>query len=454
MSVRLVRSGSGTGLAGRPFSKNGRERAAEDEKPVAWPAEAWVAVVILLVVALLRSTSKLTYSQAPEDSPVGQLVWSSMYLFAAYRLFRLRARALQIARRSGALVVFLGLVFVSVVWSDAFLVTLKDAIQLTGTTLVAWYFVTRFTLSQFLHIAAVVFAFIAVSSLALVFGSPARGRMDWGAGSWCGILPEKNALGAAMALTIFTIALSALHAKKWTNRIALAVVLLFACALLVGSNSITAAVVCAATGTSLAIAWAVVRKQYGIVIGMLLLSVVTTIVVFGVFGADSNTLFDAVGRSSNLTGRADLYPLLWQAVRDHPVFGFGYDAFFNSEALDPYLSDFIAQLNWVPPHAHNSFLQILLDLGALGLATFLVVLATAFKRAFVMLVRGRRAIDFWPIAVLLFLTLGSYDETYFAQANGIEWIFFLAAALYPIREALGTEAKVPEPAQKFARLSR
>jgi O-antigen ligase len=377
-----------------------------------------------------------------------------MYVFAACRLYAMRARAMHIARRSRALIAFLAIVVLSVLWSAAYLVTLRDTVELLGTSLVAWYFVTRFTLSQFLQIAAVVFVIIALSSIAMVVGSPARGRMDWGAGSMSGVLPEKNALGAAMALTCFTLVLLALQAKTWRTRIALTLVTGLSVGLLIGSNSITAAIFGAATVGIVAGAWAVSRKQYGALVAMLFIAVTVPIVVFGVFGTDTATLFESIGRSSNLTGRADLYPLLLDAVRDRPFLGFGYDSFFKSEALVPYLANFIALINWTPPHAHNSFLQIALDTGIAGLGVFLIVLGTALKRAIDTLSRGRRAIDFWPFAVIVFLTLGSYDETYFAQANTIEWILFLAAALYPIREMPADETKAARPVRKLVRLSR
>ncbi len=443
MSVRVI-----------PRQARTLRKGASDAASGGWIAEASLAVVILLVVALLRSTSKFTFSESPEDSSVGLVAWGSMYVFAACRLYAMRARAMQSAGRSRALLAFLAIVVLSVLWSSATYVTLRDAIELLGTTLVGWYLVTRFTLWQFLQIVAVVFAVITVASVAMVFGSPARGRMDWGTGSMSGVLAEKNALGAAMALTCFTIVFLGLHVKTWRSRIALALVLLPSVGLLIGSNSITAAIFLAATSVLLVVAWGLSRKQYGAVVAVFFAGVVAVFVVFGVFGTDTATLFESIGRSSNLTGRADLYPPLLEAVRDRPLLGFGYDAFFKSETLVPYLSNFIALINWIPPHAHNSFLQIALDTGLVGLGVFLVVLGTALKRSVQMLARGGRAIDFWPFAILVFLTLGSYDETYFAQSNTLEWIVFLAAALYPIREAPADKPSVVEPVRKLARFSR
>ncbi len=454
VSVRVVRSRSAVAGKRPSLARTAAVRDA-DVTHERWTAESWLVVVMLLVFAILRAIPKLTYSESQDDSTVGLFAFVAMYGFAAYRLYVLRERALRIARKSVVLMAFLALFVLSTTWSLETLLTFKDSLELVGTTVFAWYIVTRFTLRHFLQILAVVLTFIVVTSVALVFGSPGRGRMDFGAGPMAGIVGEKNALGATMIVTIITLSLLAVDARKWTARLLLAALWIPSVVLLAGSNSITAAIAGTTSIAVLAVMWGISRKAYFFVASSLLGVVAVAVVVFGVLAVDSNTLLEAVGRSANLTGRADLYPHLLDAVRDRPLFGFGYDSFFASEdALTTYLSDFIEQINWIPPHAHNSFLQITLDTGLVGLAIFLVVLATAFKRTIAMLGRGTKAIDRWPLGIVLFLTLGSYDETYFALNNTLLWIFFVAALLYPIRDARSGSLEIAKPLRKVARALR
>jgi O-antigen ligase len=433
MSVRLV--GAGPSVAARaPFRT--KKQIAQEARATAeptWSAEATLGVVMLLVMALLRATAKITYAPNPENSTVGVIAWTLMYGFAAIRLVQMRDRAMPMIRQSRWLAAFLALQFVSTAWSLSEMITFKDSIELIGTTMVGLYYVTRFTLREFLHIFVVTLTIIVISSIVLVFGAPARGRMDWGTGAWSGVMAEKNALGAAMAMSILTMLLMTLTAKRWVTRIFLVGILGGSILLLAGSNSVTATIVSMLTVVSLATLWGIRRKQYGIIIGGVAAVAVAAVVVFGIMGLDLDTIFQALGRSANLTGRSDLYPQLFIAMHDRPLLGFGYDSFFKTEPLVNYLADFIAVINWIPPHAHNSFYQIMLDTGALGVSIFTVVLLTSFKRAGLMLLNATRAIDLWPLAILIFLTLGSYDETYFAQNNSLEWVIFLAAALYGIR---------------------
>ena len=69
------------------------------------------------------------------------------------------------------------------------------------------------------------------------------------------------------------------------------------------------------------------------------------------FGLTPQSLFDLLGRESNLTGRTDFWPYLQQAISERPILGYGYDAFFRSqEGLDT-LSYYVVEAGgWSPYH--------------------------------------------------------------------------------------------------------
>ena len=416
----------------------------------AWIGEGALVVALLLVMALLRSTAKFLFTDDVQNSLLGQVVYGGIYALAAIRLIALRANALTLARQSKWLFAFLGLTVASSLWSSDPFTTFKSAFELLGTTLVAWYIVSRFSLSEFLRVVAAAFTAISLASVFLVFASPARGRMDWGAGPYSGVFDEKNGLGAAMAIAIITVALLIPSAKVW-QRIALACVLLLAMLLLVGSDSITAFLACAGTALIVAVVWASRRTGAWPAVALILFFLGAAIVAASLLGIDSSSFFDALGRNSNLTGRTEMWPPLIRAVADKPLLGYGYANFFNGGPYQDYLGDFIAKFNWVPPHAHNSFIQIALDTGLIGLGLFLVVLFTALRRDVSLIVRGTIALDLWPFALVVYLILGSYDETYFAQQNTLEWILFVAALLYPLRE---TQARATKAVQQTFRAAR
>jgi O-antigen ligase len=270
----------------------------------------------------------------------------------------------------------------------------------------------------------------------LVLFAPGRGRM-WDSGAWAGFYAEKNGLGAAMALSILTLVIVFARARG-RQRLLTLVPLALSVALLFGSRSITAVVVWSAT-VIIVIALSLCRSaRFGFAarIASVLLLVIVPVTLLA-SGIDSNTLFELVGKQSNLTGRTEFWPAVVQAIGDRPILGYGFNAFFSQDGpWVAYMSALTVEWGWIPFHAHNSFYQIALDVGLVGEALFLYVLGSGLFRAATFLMRGSDPMYLWPLAVIVYLTLGSFTETYFASENTIESILFTTALLYPLREPL------------------
>jgi O-antigen ligase len=391
---------------------------------------------MLIATTVFPAIAKYHNADAGESlsSPIAEVVWSLLYLIAALRLFAVRTVAVALVKKS----VFLGLLLVymllSVGWSVDPMTTFKNAIELIGTALIAYYIVAYFTLRQCLVILTVLFLILAVVSLAMVVGAPGHGRMFYGSGAWTGIFQEKNNLAAAMALGILTSSLLIFQSKAGIRWLAIGTFGL--CFLLLyGSQSATA------TGAMLAALVTVVcvmvmrskkmgaagRVAFVVAIGALASLV-------WVAGVTPDALLTAVGRGTNLTGRADFWPYLQNAIADRPILGYGYNAFFRSADGIAALGSYVVQAGgWSPYHAHNSFLEVLLDGGVLGLVllvgTVLVALIRALRYVFV----THRIVAAWPLAIVAYLMVGSFTETYLNQCNTFEMIVFVAALLYPVR---------------------
>jgi O-antigen ligase len=294
--------------------------------------------------------------------------------------------------------------------------------------------VCRFELPEFLDILALTFGIIAVASFGFVFLAPGHGRMDWGSGAWDGIFQDKNRLAATMSLSIISLMSAFLHARP-RKRIVLAGLIGMCVVLLAGSRSATATMgIFAAIGAgSGALVMRSPRIGNGGRIAIGLVTLVVAIAIAAV-GVSPDTFFSALGKDSNLTGRTDFWPYLLQAISDRPVLGYGYDAFFRSAEAQHYLSYYVVESGgWFPYHAHNSFLQCSLDIGLGGLAVFGYVLIMALAGAVRFLRTDMRRVAGWPLAIVIYLIVGSFTETYFNQFNTFESILFVAAVLYPIR---------------------
>jgi exopolysaccharide production protein ExoQ len=394
-------------------------------------AERFYVYIVLAATAVIPGLAA-TYHVLSQTTI--QIFWSIAYVIAFRQLLFIRPRVLPIVRRCGVLWALILLMFASTLWSVNPNTTVVDSIELLGTTVIAVYIVARFTLAEFLGILAIVFATIGTLSVFLVFASPMRGRAEWGSGPWQGIYEDKNILGAAAALSIISQA-ALLPITKGRIRALLLGGILLAALLLAEANSATAFGDCAFVVLAAFAAFACRSRRFGgfarfaTVLGVALL-----IVSVSVFGLNADSVFSALGRSSDLTTRADFWPYLQQAIADRPVLGYGFDAFFQSPLKADYLAAFIVEAGgWTPYHAHDSFLQTLLDAGYVGLAALIVLLLISLCRAIVYFFRERSSVGIWPLSIILFLTIGSYTETYYLNYNSLEWILFVAAILYPLQ---------------------
>jgi O-antigen ligase len=319
--------------------------------------------------------------------------------------------------------------------------TFKNSIELLGTTLIGYYVVSRFSMSEFLDILSLFFGISVVLSAVLIFFAPGHGRMFWGSGPWSGIYEEKNSLGASMAIAIIVYLIQFFRGSGKRKLLA-GLLLLGSVALLVGSDSATALLDCGAALIIGVLLAGCLMPKYRLVAGLIAgLSLAAVLSGIFVFGLTPDALIAAVGRSSTLTGRTDFWPYLVDAIHAQPLLGYGYDAFFRSPIATSYLSYYVIQsYGWSPYHAHNSFLQTCLDTGYVGLASLLFLIAFALVRSLKYFSRRRDTIAMLPMMIVLYLTLGSYTETYLGNFNTVEWILFVAVLLYPVRDLKGVAA--------------
>src|SRR5262249_55522086 len=88
-------------------------------------------------------------------------------------------------------------------------------------------------------------------------------------------------------------------------------------------------------------------------------------------------------KGTSLTGRTEIWTILEEHIRDHPVLGAGYAAFWVPQpdsTMESY--DFIDKMwGFYPGSAHNGYLDVTNDLGLLGLACLLAYIITYVRQS-------------------------------------------------------------------------
>lgn len=310
-----------------------------------------------------------------EGSLLFQIKFGSLFLTGAWLVWRNRRWTLRLARRINPLLIAMTLYCLcTILWSPYPIVTLKRSVQLIGLILIGIAIsppaVGRHQLIRsILSTLMTLMAFSLVVALTL----PHVGVDAGLGGAWRGVLLQKNTLGAISGLCVLCWIKESLgHALP---RPICYFGILFSLFMLIMSKSSTSMLV-----TMLgAGAYLLARRRYLTVesgIRRLLLSL-AVIALAGLHAfyviqgrlPEWNEWFAPFGallnKSSDLTGRTRIWHMMLLEIQKHPVFGIGYGAFWLGEGSRSH--DIINALHWNPLQAHNGYLDILNELGIVGI---------------------------------------------------------------------------------------
>jgi len=317
--------------------------------------------------------------------------------------------------------IFAVLAVVSAIWSQDPMITMRRAIPFLLSTLFALYFASRFDLDEQLSILWITMIALSVATVLISVLVPSYG-LDVSPGhthDWRGVFTQKNACGRAMA---FAIAITLAKGRVNLPRAFSLLLFLFVLAMS-GSRSFWL------VGLSVFVLAALLAflKRYDLVSRAVIISIavllgVVTLALGVIFASDILAL---LGRDATLTGRSDIWREVWRAILKRPLLGYGFSAFWiglKGEAFNV-----ITMLGFVVLHAHNGFLEIMLELGGTGLAIFVLSYLRACYLA-LRLIRSKyieQAV--WPIFVLFLIVLSNMDENSLLIYNGIFWVLYVIA---------------------------
>jgi O-antigen ligase len=134
-------------------------------------------------------------------------------------------------------------------------------------------------------------------------------------------------------------------------------------------------------------------------------------------------LFKALGKDPSLTGRTDIWAGLLRQSAKRPLTGYGYGVFWT---LDSVPANWIRkETGWLVPSAHNGWLDILAQLGWIGVGLCALVLGGALL---VSLFRFREVQDgYWATLFLAIFLMTTFSESFILERNGIVWALACAA---------------------------
>jgi O-antigen ligase len=275
-----------------------------------------------------------------------------------------------------------------------------------------------------LRLVASVFLALAVGSYVMALAFPAIGVMgDPHPGAWAGLWWEKNTLGSMMTRGVIAClsaaALDRKYAMVWTAGAVLSAGLVILCT---SRTSLLTLGAC----TAMAGLILVIRRGPFIAVATVWAGTAIAAALIGLIALAPDLALGLIGRDMTLTGRADLWAVLWPLIQERLATGYGYGAFW----LDPDGPAISVRriLDWPVPTAHNGWIEVMLGLGLGGAVLFalqcLLSLALAVRR----LSDRCIATPWWTIVMPMGFLMVSLSESAIFQHNDLSWVLFVATA--------------------------
>lgn len=433
-------------VLGSPAPALRRARISTD-----WIDKALVVAAFVVFFGTFKTILLDSGDSRTGGSALYQLVTSAIYL-ASMALVVARGFpvwGVKLLTRGWPLVLLSILPLISTAWSDDPGTTARRAIALLLSMWFAYFVVLRFTPRGFFNLLVIAFAvFLVVSILAVAV--PGQGITGGGtySGAWRGLTGNKNEFGRTVALAVALLPAAALAGLTDRPRRALMIGAL-ACPVLVLSHSATslvAAVAGLAFGTAIFVLCGGrvgryrLRAELRVVVSII--AVVSGLVLFTIAWTP---LLQALGRDPTLTGRTKLWGWALAQLDGRQILGAGYRAFWINhntryffvsfawhQTGNGHLSDSFSG----PTHSHSGYVDLLVDLGYVGLSTFIVTVLSGFVILHRVIRRGGAAIGFIFAVILAFLLVYAVTARSILQQGEDLWVLFAVLYLYSIKESL------------------
>lgn len=368
-------------------------------------------------------------SSMMEGSPVDALILQLLIAGGLAVLITRGPRCSSLLSANSAIICYFGYCLISAMWSDYPDVSAKRWVKATGDIVMALVVVTDTDPVAALRrlFSRVGFVLVPASTLVLKYYPwMATGYDQWtGVRFNLGITTNKNLLG----VTTYILALGACWQvlrllkeshlpRRFAQLVAQCSLLGFAFWNLSSANSATSQ-----SCLMLAVALMLVtrlkrfRNRPGAV-HTLILTLVVVGALIKVTGADK-TLILAMGRQPDLTGRADIWPVLIR-MAPNALIGSGFETFWLGPRLQQVWNAFP---NLYVNEAHNGYIEIYLQLGVIGVTLLGWILIDAYRRS-VKLFRSDPDTAGLILGFVLATAMYSYTEAGFRMLF-YPWMFLI-----------------------------
>jgi len=183
---------------------------------------------------------------------------------------------------------------------------------------------------------------------------------------WHGSFIHKNTMAPYLLFAIVTILI--FERRTWLRRGAVAAAMLF----VVMSQSATT---WSTLSVSLVFLWwfrRLTRQRGRMKPAFVALSACAGVVLLALGALVFPFLLGLYGKDLTFTGRTVIWRGCFRAIREQPWFGYGLGGVWSNPAAQP-TKGILSQLGFIVFHAHNGYVELMLQLGIIGLAIWMTI---------------------------------------------------------------------------------
>jgi exopolysaccharide production protein ExoQ len=391
----------------------------------------WLALFMTLFVTV-GGGIKLHYAPvafaltAMSGNSIKQLALKLAGLSVMLLLMATRSRGiLRVCLNARSLLVLPILAFASVLWSQSPSQTLTQAPVLALTTLFAIYLYVRYPGDQLVSILAVAAAISLLGCLVAVVFFPSVGIDSFQQDAWRGVFSQKD--NCAVISVCFLVVGLHYRARHLAGLVLRGTVIFLALLFIVMSGSRTG-------WLALAIAFGV---TYGLrliqrmpwrdrLLFLMILTIPVGMVILLLF-SNFDTFLALIGKDPTMSQRTIIWLTVLSPIAKHPLLGYGYSAFWQGLAGES--ANTILVTGWAENQAQSGYLDVMLQLGLLGLVPLIWMLGRGLTQA----ARALNPLNTAPVqmatVLLLVLIVVNVGETGFLVPIHLLWFYTLLALL-------------------------
>jgi exopolysaccharide production protein ExoQ len=305
-------------------------------------------------------------------------------------------------------------------WSEALTLSIAESVVIVGVAATAALVASFCSLRELVGGVMTGCLAILVASVAVAVASPGYGLVSgaYQTGSLQGVMLDRNSLSFVLVLGL-TASLAFEFQGKWARaRKVILSAIMFGGVLWTSSST---GLILAATAVVLAVGLTLLRKippsrraWPGAVCAL-----ATTVAVYFI-AAHLEELLPLVERDATFTGRTRIWPVVRDIISTRPWLGQGWGAVWGTTPLHLQIN---RSVGFEIAHSHNGYLDIQLQVGAVGLALLLLVILLTAVRGAAFFLKSDSSLSSWAPIMTVVLLVHNISEASFPAPFTLFLIF-------------------------------